>query len=137
MKKMNGKPLLLALCLAAALLLAACSPKPAPVQSASQSSSQSSSASTGTDSSAADSSAETEGAQEEEQTLNGTVNVVDQKLELLVLVLNGTYYKFDSAKVDISTLSPGDDVMVTYTGTLDPDDPDSMGVLVSFSKYAD
>ena len=130
MKTKKGKHLLLALCLAAALLLASCGPKTAHAQG----SSQGSSAEAGSaDSSGSD-------AEEDEdvptQSLQGTVNLVDEDLDLLVLVSDEIYYKFDTAKADISGLAPGDAVTVTYTGTLDPNSDLVSAVLVSISKDA-
>ena len=126
MNAAKGKYLLLALCLAAALLLASCGPKTAHAQG---SSAEAGSA----DSSGSD-------AEEDEdvptQSLQGTVNLVDEDLDLLVLVSDEIYYKFDTAKADISGLAPGDAVTVTYTGTLDPNSDLVSAVLVSISKDA-
>lgn len=123
MNTMKGKHLLLALCLAAALLLASCGPKAASAQGSSQSASS------------ADTSAGGDASDEEEdvptQTLHGTVNLVDEELELLVLVSDGSYYKFDTAKADLSGLSQGDEVTVTYTGTLEAGSDYVTAVLVS------
>ncbi len=58
----------------------------------------------------------------QEQTISGTVNRLE---DYLVLVDGeGAYHVFDFGEdVDPDSLSEGDDVTVTYTGTLDSEDP--------------
>lgn len=122
MKTKKGKHLLLALCLAAALLLASCGPKHAPAKDA-----------------AGDASADSSAVSDEEetaetQTFQGTVNLLDRELELLVLVADDVYYKFDTGKADLTDLAPEDDVVVTYTGTLEANSDFVSAVLVSIDR---
>lgn len=58
----------------------------------------------------------------ETQTINGIVNRSDDYLVLLDD--EGGYHIFDfGTEVDASSLEEGDSVTVTYTGTLDSEDP--------------
>ena len=118
MKRTQRNTTLLALCLTAALALSACGLKPAPKED-------------GSSSAAASHTSQ----EQTEHTVQGTVNLLDEELELLVLLSEEVYYKFDTAGADVSGIAPGDAVTVTYTGTLDPDG-DVTAVLVSVAKEA-
>ena len=122
--------LLLALGLTALLALSSCSivSRYLPGGAAAQSSQS------GTSSSADSSSSQSP----EEQTLNGTLNMVDNDQKYLVLVTDEGYSRFSFADtdLDLSKLAPGDAVTVTYTGTLEPDSEEVTAQLVSVTKNA-
>lgn len=83
-----------------------------------------------------DSSASGSSAHAETATIQGTLNQVDPELEYLILVSDGVYCRFDcsDSSADLAGLEPGDQVSVTYTGTLDPDSEDVTAQLVSIAK---
>ena len=122
--------LLLALGLTALLALSSCSivSRYLPGGTAAQSSQSSTSSSADSSSSQSP----------EEQTLNGTLNMVDNDQKYLVLVTDEGYSRFSFADtdLDLSKLAPGDAVTVTYTGTLEPDSEEVTAQLVSVTKYA-
>lgn len=78
-----------------------------------------------------DAEAQEEGADaaQEEQTIEGVVNKVD---DYLVLLDNdGEYRIFDfDAELDPSKLAEGDQVTVTYTGELGSEDPAPVAILI-------
>lgn len=82
------------------------------------------------------SSASGSSADAETSTIQGTLNQVDPELEYLILVSDGVYCRFDCSDsgADLTGLEPGDQVSVTYTGTLDPDSEDVTAQLVSIAK---
>ena len=122
--------LLLALGLTALLALSSCSivSRYLPGGAAAQSSQSSTSSSADSSSSQSP----------EEQTLNGTLNMVDNDQKYLVLVTDEGYSRFSFADtdLDLSKLAPGDAVTVTYTGTLEPDSEEVTAQLVSVTKNA-
>lgn len=69
-----------------------------------------------------------------EETLEGTLNLIDEGLALLVVVNEEGYYRFDLGQADLSGLQPGDEVVVTYTGPLEPDSDEVTAVAVSVEK---
>ena len=71
---------------------------------------------------------------EQEQTLQGTLNTADTGLGLLIVVAEDQYYRFELNGVDVSALTPGDEVVVTYTGALEPNSDDLTAVVVSVDK---
>ena len=119
------KRILLAGCLAAALTvaLAACARDKTP--SASQGGNPVNSSSSAGD-------------QEDEatETITGTVNRLDEEMDLLLLIADDQYCRFDLNGADVSGLEPGDTVTVIYTGTLDPESEDVTAVVVSVEKSA-
>lgn len=69
---------------------------------------------------------------EETKTISGIVNKLDSYLVLLDS--NGDYHIFDYGEdVDQSTLEEGDKITVTYTGTLDNEDPSPVAVAIEES----
>lgn len=65
----------------------------------------------------------------EEQTISGVVNKTDDYLVLLTD--DGEYHIFDFGEdVDPSAMEEGDRVTVTYTGTLDSEDPSPVAIAV-------
>lgn len=70
-----------------------------------------------------------DGGEEETKTISGVVNQLDEYLVLLDS--DGEYHIFDFGKdVDQSKLEEGENVTVTYTGTLDNSDPSPVAVSV-------
>ena len=68
-----------------------------------------------------------------EQTISGVVNRLDDYLVLLDG--DGEYRIFDFGKdVDASALEEGDQVKVTYTGTLGSEDPAPVAVSIEKSE---
>ncbi len=119
MNRFSPGPLLLAVGLTALLSLSGCSTPGAPP---SDSTSQ----------------PETSNAEDlqETQTIQGILNQVDPDLEYLILIADDACQRFDfsGTELDISELSPGDSVTVTYTETLDPDSEEITAKLVSIAK---
>lgn len=72
----------------------------------------------------------------EEHTLQGTLNMIDTDMQYLILVTDDGYSRlsFADTDLDLSGLEPGDEVTVTYTGTLDPDSEDVTAQLTSVTK---
>ena len=69
---------------------------------------------------------------EETKTISGIVNKLDRYLVLLDS--NGDYHIFDFGEdVDQSTLEEGDKITVSYTGTLDNEDPAPVAVSIQES----
>ena len=67
---------------------------------------------------------------EDQKTISGVVNQLGSYLVLLDG--DGEYHIFDFGEdVDQSSLEEGDRVTVTYTGTLDNEDPSPVAVAVS------
>lgn len=67
---------------------------------------------------------------EDQKTISGVVNQLGSYLVLLDS--DGEYYIFDFGEdVDQSSLEEGDRVTVTYTGTLDNEDPSPVAVAVT------
>ena len=67
---------------------------------------------------------------EDQKTISGVVNQLGSYLVLLDS--DGEYHIFDFGEdVDQSSLEEGDRVTVTYTGTLDNEDPSPVAVAVS------
>lgn len=65
----------------------------------------------------------------EEQTISGIINRLGEYLVLLDE--NSEYHIFDfDEAVDLSSLEEGDSVTVTYTGTLDSDDPAPVAITI-------
>lgn len=65
----------------------------------------------------------------EEQTISGIINRLGEYLVLLDE--NSEYHIFDfDEAVDLSGLEEGDSVTVTYTGTLDSDDPAPVAISI-------
>lgn len=70
---------------------------------------------------------------EETKTISGIVNKLDSYLVLLDS--NGDYHIFDYGEdVDKSTLEEGDKITVSYTGTLDNEDPSPVAVSIQKSE---
>lgn len=70
---------------------------------------------------------------EETKTISGIVNKLDSYLVLLDS--NGDYHIFDYGEdVDKSTLEEGDKITVSYTGTLDNEDPSPVAVTIQKSE---
>lgn len=132
MRSYTKKAILLASCLALALALASCAPKKAPapsqvpVSTAPAQESPSPVPETVVP--------ETEAPEGDTSTKEATVNLADADLGLLVLVDDDGYYRLDVKDVDLSALTPGDSVRVTYTGTLTADSDDITATLVSVEK---
>lgn len=74
------------------------------------------------------------GAEQEAQTLHGTLNTADAELGLLIVVSEEQYFRFDLNGADVSALAPGDEVVVTYTGELEPDSDELTAVVTSVEK---
>ena len=84
-------------------------------------------------------SASTSGSQsapQDEQTIQGTLNLLDTEQDFLVLIADDTHYRFDltDTQADLSGFEPGDSVTITYTGTLDPDSDDIAAQLTAIAK---
>lgn len=70
---------------------------------------------------------------EETKTISGVLNKLDSYLVLLDS--NGDYHIFDFGEdVDKSTLEEGDQITVSYTGTLDSEDPAPVAVAIQASE---
>ena len=74
------------------------------------------------------------GADQEAQTLHGTLNTADAELGLLIVVSEEQYFRFDLNGADVSALAPGDEVVVTYTGELEPDSDELTAVVTAVVK---
>lgn len=120
MKRLTHSGLLLAVGILAALLLCACS---APGGQGGSDNAPSVSDDAGQN-------------QSETQTIQGTLNQIDTDQMYLVLVTDEAYYRFDFSESgeDLSALEPGDNITITYTGTLDDTDEDVTAKLVSVVK---
>lgn len=70
----------------------------------------------------------------ETKTMKGMVNTVDTGLDMLILIVDDAYYKFEIGDVDLTGLEPGDTVTVTYTGEAQPDSETVEAALVSVEK---
>ena len=68
------------------------------------------------------------------KTMKGVVNTIDTGLDMLVLIVDDAYYKFEIGDVDLTGLEPGDTVTVTYTGEAQPDSETVEAALVSVEK---
>ena len=68
------------------------------------------------------------------KTMKGVVNTIDTGLDMLVLIADDAYYKFEIGDVDLTGLEPGDTVTVTYTGEAQPDSETVEAALVSVEK---
>ena len=66
------------------------------------------------------------------QTIQGTLNQLDTEQFCLVLVTDDAYYRFDFSEsgADLSGFEPGDAVTITYTGTLDSENPSPVAIAV-------
>lgn len=70
----------------------------------------------------------------ETKTMKGVVNTIDTGLDMLILIVDDGYYKFEIGDVDLTGLEPGDTVTVTYTGEAQPDSETVEAALVSVEK---
>lgn len=68
------------------------------------------------------------------KTMKGVVNTIDTGLDMLLLIADDAYYKFEIGDVDLTGLEPGDTVTVTYTGEAQPDSETVETALVSIEK---
>lgn len=68
------------------------------------------------------------------KTMKGVVNTIDAGLDMLLLIADDAYYKFEIGDVDLTGLEPGDTVTVTYTGEAQPDSETVEAALVSIEK---
>lgn len=68
------------------------------------------------------------------KTMKGVVNTIDTGLDMLLLIADDAYYKFEIGDVDLTGLEPGDTVTVTYTGEAQPDSETVEAALVSIEK---
>lgn len=68
------------------------------------------------------------------KTMKGAVNTIDTGLDMLLLIADDAYYKFEIGDVDLTGLEPGDTVTVTYTGEAQPDSETVEAALVSIEK---
>ena len=68
------------------------------------------------------------------KTMKGVVNTIDTGLDMLILIADEAYYKFEIGDVDLTGLEPGDTVTVTYTGEAQPDSETVEAALVSVEK---
>ena len=76
--------------------------------------------------------------EEEEHTVQGTLNQIDSELEYLLLIVDDQYCRIDfsQSEADLSGMEPGDSVTVTYTGILDQESEEILAKLVSITKDA-
>ena len=68
------------------------------------------------------------------KTMKGVVNTIDAGLDMLLMIADDAYYKFEIGDVDLTGLEPGDTVTVTYTGEAQPDSETVEAALVSIEK---
>lgn len=73
----------------------------------------------------------------ETHTLEATLNSVDTGLDFLVAVDdNGNYCRFNLGGTDADGLEPGDDIRITYTGTLTDGDGEPTATVTALEKMA-